>query len=91
MTHDIHDVIRSCSGKNRYDSEQHAKRSAASVYEQRRVWLRAYPCDEGCGGWHLTHTAAKPPPIAANLRRPRKSERQLARERNVQRDRRRRR
>lgn len=89
--HDVHAVIRSCSGKNRYDSEQSARRTAAKVYAQRRVWLRAYACTEGCGGYHLTHVDAKPPPIAANLRPPAKSMRQEARERNRRRDRRRRR
>lgn len=81
VIHDIHQVIRGCSSKNRYDSEQAARAAAAKVYAERGVWLRQYACVEGCGGWHNTHVKAEPPPAAADLRPPRKGARQLAAER----------
>lgn len=87
---DRYDATLSCRTKGRYDTESDALGVAARVFEKRGHWLRAYECTDGCGGWHLTHKGALPP-ANANWRPPAKSQRQLARERNKRRDRRRRR
>lgn len=86
---DVYDVIRGCSDKKRYDTERSARATAAKVYEQRGVYLRVYPCTEGCGGYHLTHRDATPPPQIANQRPPRRSMREITRDRNRERNRRR--
>ena len=52
------DLRWSCHRKVRYGTEQEARRSLRTIRERGSVDgpdLHAYPCLEGCGGWHLGH------------------------------------
>ena len=74
------DPARSCFGKTRYGDQQTANDVAAKCYAERRVVLRVYACDAGCGGFHLTKTNALEAAQRPGWRPPEKSQRQKARE-----------
>lgn len=78
------DLVRSCAGKNRYDTEDKARAVAVQCWHDRRVWLRVYACE--CGGFHLTRRDAAPM-MREGWRLPRISERQrnIDRKRNKRR------
>lgn len=41
--------------KMAYETQEDAERRAKIIYDEKRIALRVYHCEE-CGKWHLTHT-----------------------------------
>lgn len=72
------DVVRACHAKARYPTEAVANTVAADCYRRRGTWLRVYACVDGCGGYHLTKTRARPP-LNVNWAPPAVSQREQAR------------